>query len=194
MYVVALTSDKAGTQGARPACPIDSNAVIELLRVRPELRLDGNRPTPGELADRLSALWLGDESIVYIGLAGTSVQARVSAYYRTSLGARSPHAGGWPLKTLSVLPSLWVHYAACVDPDAAEQRMLDSFMGGVSHVARSTLQDPELPIPFANLEKAKGQAKRHGIRGARAPRKHGAAKALGANHHGQHVEPAQVIA
>lgn len=32
------------------------------------------------------------------------------------LGARSPHAGGWFMKTLSVLGELHVHYATCSDP------------------------------------------------------------------------------
>ncbi len=172
---MSLTSNTASTADALPGCPLDPSAVAKLLRVRPELRLDGKRPTAAELADRLAGLWLSDETVVYIGLAGTSVQGRVNAYYRTPLGARSPHAGGWPVKTLSVLPSLFVHYAACADPAAAEQRMLDVFTSQVSPDTRAKLHDPEMPVPFANLEHGKGQRKRHGITGARAPRKPSAA-------------------
>lgn len=170
VYVVALTPDAKSIAGASPDCPIDPAAVVELLHSRPELKFEGARPTEAELADRLNALWLGDEVIVYIGLAGTSVQARVNAYYRTPLGARSPHAGGWPLKTLSVMPALWVYYSASPDPAAAEQQMLDAFVSRVSAGTRAGLHDPTMPLPFANLEHAKGQRKQHGITGARAPR------------------------
>jgi hypothetical protein len=187
VYVVALSSDIAAKRAGGAACPIDPDSVVELLRVRPELRLDGSRPTAGELADRLSALWLDDETVVYIGLAGTSVQSRVNAYYRTPLGARSPHAGGWPLKTLSVLSSLWVHYAASTDPSASEQLMLAAFVGSVSSASKSMLLDSNLPVPFANLEKEKGHAKRHGITGSRAPRKPSAAKSVSADDQAQKI-------
>jgi hypothetical protein len=171
VYVVALTAETGSTADAIRDCPLDQSAVESLLHARPELRLDGKRPTAAELADRLAALWLDDETVVYIGLAATSVYGRVTAYYLTPLGARSPHAGGWPLKTLSVLGSLWVHYAPCADPAAAEQEMLAVFASGVSAGARAKLRDPLLPVPFANLERAKGERKQHGITGTRAPRK-----------------------
>jgi len=177
VYVVALTADAASTAGSLRDCPLDLTAVESLLDARPELRLDGKRPTATELGDRVSKLWLGDEAILYIGLAGTSLQGRVNAYYRTPLGARSPHAGGWPLKTLSVLPALWVHYAPCSDPAAAEQKMLAVFTDGVSSGTRSRLHNPSLPVPFANLERAKGERKQHGITGARARRKPAAPRA-----------------
>jgi hypothetical protein len=144
-------------------------AVDELLAVRPELRIDGTLPDRDELAARLVQLWLVDEVAVYIGLAGTSLRKRVGDYYRTPLGARRPHAGGWPLKTLSVLPELTVHWASCLDPGTAELQLLDHFIAGVSQAARPKLADSDLPIPFANLERAKGQAKKHGITGAREP-------------------------
>lgn len=48
-------------------------------------------------------------------------------YYNTPLGARKPHAGGWPLKTLENLDELCVHYAACVSVDVAERTMLGPF-------------------------------------------------------------------
>jgi hypothetical protein len=67
----------------------------------------------------------------------------VGDYYKTPLGARRPHAGGWPLKTLSILSELCVHYAPCADPNAAELTMLDAFIGGVSASSRAALRDPK---------------------------------------------------
>lgn len=167
VYAVCLSKRTDAAAGAITDCPLSSAAVAELLAVRPELRVDGRRPSHAELSARLASLWLADESIVYLGLAGTSLRQRISQYYKTPLGARRPHAGGWPLKTLSVLPELWVHYATCPDPTSAEQAMLSAFIADVSASSRAAVHDPALAIPFANLEAAKGQRQQHGITGAR---------------------------
>lgn len=108
--------------------------------------------------------------MLYIGLAGTSVGRRVSQYYSTRLGARSPHAGGWFLKTLSNLDDLNVHYATAVDPAAAERRLLQAFVDGVDDAGRDELHDPACPYPLANLVGPTRVRKAHGITGARAPR------------------------
>ncbi len=107
---------------------------------------------------------------MYVGLAGASVRSRVNQYYSTRRGARKPHAGGWFLKTLTILPDLWVYHAAADDPDGAERRMLGAFCAGVSDESRRLLFDPERPFPFGNLEWPRGTRKRHGIVGATEPR------------------------
>lgn len=143
------------------------DSVAELLEVRPEMRLDGRRPSPDDLAARLAAFWLPDETVVYIGLAGTSVRRRLSAYYRTPLGARRPHSGGWFLKMLAGLDSFYVHVASAPEPKRAEAEMLRFFCSQVSAASKQRLHDPEHPFPFANLEWPPGTRKRHGITGAR---------------------------
>jgi hypothetical protein len=170
MYVIALTVDTESLEVARRDCPLSQAALETLLRARPELLVDGIRPDVSALAERLSAFWLPDEVVLYVGLAGTSVHGRVNAYYGTRIGARSPHAGGWFLKMLSVLPQLHVHYAAADEPTLAEDRMLATFSAQVSEAARSTLPDPDRPIPFANIEWPKRRYKRHGIKGAKQPK------------------------
>ena len=169
VYLIALTADTKSLKAARRDCPLLQAALANLLRVRPELLIDGARPDASALEQRLSAFWLSDEVVLYVGLAGTSVRSRVSAYYRTRVGARSPHAGGWFLKMLAVLPQLYVHYAATDEPALAEDRMLAAFSAQVSEAAGSELHDPDRPIPFANLEWPKHRHKRHGIGGARQP-------------------------
>lgn len=169
VYIVALTAEADDITATRGRCPISQDAVSGLLDLRPELRVDGSRPDAVALASRLASCWLPDEVIVYIGLAGTSLTTRVAQYYATPLGARRPHAGGWPLKTLSVLDRLWVHYSACDDTDGAERAMVDAFIGGVSASSRASLCDPQVPLPFANLQVPRGPRKQHGITGAREP-------------------------
>lgn len=170
VYIISLSNDPDAGPPALEQCPLQLSAVVELLRVRPELLLDGKRPSRPELAERLSRFWLPDEHVVYIGLAGTSIRNRVRQYYRTGIGASKPHAGGWPLKMLSVLDRLWVHFATCDDPDAAESSMLAHFGANVSVRSLEHLHSRELPLPYANLRAHSGRRKLHGITGACEPK------------------------
>ena len=118
MYVVSLSAEVDRTAGF-PEAPLSSAAIQTLLKVRPKLTVDGGLPTATMLAERIGSFWLPDEGVLYVGLAGTSLRSRVSQYYKTPLGARRPHAGGWFLKTLANLDELFVRQAnrsvpACV--------------------------------------------------------------------------------
>jgi len=168
-YVVALTSD-VDDPSSVASCPIDASAIRRLLQVRPETEVDGSPASEASLTSRLSSMWLSSEPVVYVGLAGTSLAKRVGQYYRTPLGARSPHAGGWPLKTLSVLDQLVVHLSPCSDPGCAEAEMVDAFVAGVPSIVAASLYDPSATLPFANLMFPGGRKKRHGISGVKATR------------------------
>ncbi len=169
VYFVSLSVDVADVEGLSIA-PIASSAVSRLLGVRPELRMDGRRPSTETLSARLAEFWLPDEPILYIGLASRSVAARVRQYYRTPLGARSPHAGGWFLKTLGIVDGLHVHYALAPDFLNAENALIAAFVSQVSDSTRAACGDPYRPFPFGNLESPRGVRKAHGIAGALAPR------------------------
>ena len=170
VYLVALDAAPDTCTATLAEAPINDQRVAELLRVRPELRLDGSRPTVAALGKRLAGCWLPDETVLYIGLAGTSLQRRVGQYYTTPLGARRPHAGGWFLKTLSNLDELAIHYATAADPAAAERDLLKAFIESIDGAAGNGLHDSSCPYPFANLVGPSGVRKAHGITGARAPR------------------------
>jgi hypothetical protein len=180
IYVVALTDRLDHLEGTRAEAPICAAAVDELLTVRrKDLALDGVlQPKREQLAARLAAFWFPDEVVVYIGLAGArkrrppqgELAKRVSDYYATPLGAGGPHAGGWPLKTLTCLDQLYVHYAYCDRVNAAEDACIRRFAEQVSPETRGALRDPVRVMPFANLEFPRGNPKNHGIRGARAPK------------------------
>ncbi len=169
VYVVALTDDVAAdaTSGALlPAAPLSRRVLQHLLSIRSEMRLDGAVADVEALADRLSGFRLSDEVVLYIGLAGQPLRTRVRQYYRTELGARNPHAGGWWLKTLSNLDELRVHYAPTPHFDDAEKQMLRAFADAVSPASRAALLDRERVMPFANLRGFDDRIKRHGITGA----------------------------
>jgi hypothetical protein len=72
---------------------------------------------------------------------------------------------------LSILDELLVHFAYCDEVDIAERAMLKTFAAGVSPADRERLYDSERVMPFANLEYPPGVRKRHGITGAKAPRR-----------------------
>jgi hypothetical protein len=172
VYIVALTDSATAITGVRAEAPLADAAFAQWLRVLPDLTLDGARPTVEQLMNRVRGFWLIDETILYIGLA-TTLSSRLGAYYKTPIGARRPHAGGYFLKLLSNLEELWVHFAPCTDPESAreaEDTMLGRFCDGVSTEAKEALLDPDHPFPFANLEWPRGIRKAHGLRGAREPR------------------------
>jgi len=169
IYVVSLGRDVDVVGHESQPAPLNEEAISTLLEVRPELTVDGARPSREELAQRLAEFWLPDEHILYIGLA-TDLHDRVNQYFGTPLGARRPHAGGWFLKTIVGVNETFVHWARTYDRVAAEGAALEAFVSSVSKQTREQLRDPEHPFPFANLEWPAGTRKRHGIKGAKAPR------------------------
>jgi hypothetical protein len=168
VYLVAL-AEQPNIRAGLASAPLARQRVRQPLDVRPELTVDGERPDVEQLLARLAKLWLSEETILYIGRASASVSNRVMAYYNTPLGASAPPAGGWPIKTLGGLSNICVHVAATADPARAEEAMIDAFVSGVSALDRRSVVDPDLPLPFANLEDGRHRRKRHGIRGARKP-------------------------
>ena len=167
VYVISFHADPDGAVGLAEA-PIEEATVAAWIQRVPSLMLDGARPQPAVLAQRLASYWLPDEAIVYVGKS-TSLRQRLRQYYSTPLGDRRPHAGGHWIKTLENLRSLTVHYAetgAGTDPEDVERRMLTTFAREVSAPTRSAHPQPDLAIPFANLE-MKGVGRRnHGIQNA----------------------------
>ena len=95
VYVVSLAEDVDATTPTADPCPISRTAIDRLLQTRPELRIDGKRPTRLALTERISAFWLADETVVYIGLAGTSLRNRVAQFtgLRWGRGSPTPAAG-----------------------------------------------------------------------------------------------------
>jgi hypothetical protein len=177
IYIVALTDDPDSMDAALQTCPLSSDVLQDLLDVRPELTVDGERPDVHALASRLSAFWCSDEVVVYVGRAGprgrvtvSELSDRVKEYHDTVLGARSPHAGGWWIKTLANLGELHVHYAYCDDVIEREKVVLDAFAKRLSKETIESLQESRCPMPFANLTDGRGR-KEHGIRGATASRR-----------------------
>jgi len=170
VYIVSLTNSLDSCDGNLNEPALAEIEFRRWLDVCPSMTLDGIEPCVGQLIDRISRFWIPDEALLYIGKA-TELSSRLSAYYRTSIGKRSPHSGGYFLKLLSDLEQLWVHYAECNDPESAEDTMLQRFCENVSQGSRRALHDPAHPFPFANLEWPKGMFKAHGLRDAREARR-----------------------
>ncbi|MGX1696374.1 hypothetical protein ACWIBQ_13420 [Microbacterium keratanolyticum] len=170
VYVVALTDDAEAVAGVNRG-PIDQRRVEELLEVRPETAVDGAAADIHSLTRRLQEMWVPGEPAVYIGMAGVSVRQRINQFYSTRIGARAPHAGGWPVKMIDQMAApLWIHYGATPDSDLAEAAMIDCYVRGVPNDVAAKLVDPAAPLPFANLTFPHGRRKQHGMSGVRAPR------------------------
>ncbi|HQQ44361.1 MAG TPA: hypothetical protein PLT24_05645 [Bacillota bacterium] len=162
IYVVSISSNPKKLKTLTNP-PIDSEITQDWLEKVNTLRVDGERPSNIDLIQRLSKFWIPDETILYIGKAGTSVRDRVNQYYKTKLGEPRPHAGGHWLKTLLILYELTVFWALTDKPELIEQELLFRFTQGVSAESKNKLIDSSNPIPFANLEYPRGNRKKHGI-------------------------------
>lgn len=169
VYCVSWSADANVTRVNRDIYIPSASAYTELLSVCPSTSVDGVIATPNTLSDRMGRFWIPNEPVLYIGMAGTSIRTRVGQYYSTKLGARAPHTGGWWLKTLESLDQLYVHFALCDDVSTREQSMLAAFAASVEPERRRRLFDTERVAPFANVDAAKGLAKRHGLSNYRVP-------------------------
>lgn len=165
IYIVASTPDLDDPAGQVDNYRPNFEAFDALRSVCPRVTVDGFPATSEKLAERIGAFWIAQSATLYVGLAGTSVRKRVNQYYSTGIGQRSPHSGGWWLKTLVGLESLFVHYAKAQTPRLAEDRLLETFAAAVSPSARRAIHDPERIAPFANVEVQAGLRKRHGMAG-----------------------------
>jgi hypothetical protein len=130
--------------------PIDSVEIERLLTARPYVQIDGSRATSDMLARRLSCFWLPTEPIIYIGQTSKPLQSRLKQFYTTRIGARSPHAGGWWVKTLTCLSEVYVHYAPTNDFEECERRMLRYFVAN-AQVPKAGERRHD-GMPFANQE------------------------------------------
>ncbi len=159
VYVVELPAPLA-------AAPVDINAVGRWIERVPTLTLDGVRPAGRDLAARLHAFWLQDQTVLYIGMSATSIANRVGAAVRTPLGDRRPYAGGHWLKTLTGLERCRVWWAETSAAEEYEDALLGAFAAGVPVDVAGRLHDPDVVLPFANLQTADRVRKRHGIAGS----------------------------
>jgi len=146
--------------------PIDITAVRTWVDRVPGLLLDGERPTPTQLADRLGAFWLLGQQVLYIGRTSKTLGPRIAAAYATPLGDRRPHAGGHWLKTLHRLNQLRVWWAETGAPEEYEDALLTGFAETVDPEVLARIYDPSVALPWANLESPTGARKAHGITGA----------------------------
>lgn len=170
VYIVSTTPDIHAVDESWQEYPYSLAAIQELLETCPDLSVDLRPATAHILVDRLSRFWLPHESVLYIGLAGTSVARRVADYYQTRIGARSPHSGGWWLKTLLDLNRLFVHYAPTDKVATSENAMLQHFAANVPAETREAQHDPLNIAPFANVEVSKKVYKSHGLLNYKVPK------------------------
>lgn len=164
VYVVAMTNyvDK---MICCDEAQISKKFVNDWVNYVPKILLDNSKPKTEELVKRLKMFWIPDETILYIGKAGTSLKTRVDQYYRTKLGDPKPHRGGHWIKTLENLSDLNIFWTTSEGETAhdVEDRFLNIFVQNVSQESKKILLDPDHPFPFANLEYPKGTRKNHGL-------------------------------
>ncbi len=154
------------TAARSDTAPIDITAVKAWLERVPSLRLDGERPTPTRLAERLGAFWLPQQTVVYVGRTSKSLAGRAASLFATPLGDRRPHSGGHWLWTLLERDKLRIWWAETTSPEEYEDGLLDAIAEDAEPGAAERLRAFGPILPWANLTAATGEAKRTGITGS----------------------------
>lgn len=135
-----------------PAAP--ESAPIEIVAVRRwiervrDLALNGERPSPHDLARWLAGFWLPGEPVLFVGRSTKSIGARLSAIYATPLGDVRPSSAGHWLKALSLQSEMRVWWT---ETDAHEEYE-DALLSEISVRCGERL-------PFANLATTDGAVK-----------------------------------
>ena len=158
VYVVELPAPLA-------SAPIDHAILRTWIERVPTLMLDGARPTPHELADRLGSFWYPDETVLYIGKTSRSLRNRVEGLFQTPLGDPRPVSGGHWIKTLRDQPRMLVWWADTDADEEAEDALLTAFEKAVDPATAARLYDPTVVVPFANPYGADSLRKDSGITG-----------------------------
>ncbi|MBA3307948.1 MAG: transcription elongation factor GreA [Chloroflexi bacterium] len=146
--------------------PIDQAVVRAWIESTPDLLLDGERPTPHQLTQRLATFWLPRVPVLFIGQAPRSIAGRIAAQQQTPLGLRRPYSRGHWLRTLRD-PGRWRLWWA--ETEAIEEyadALETAFVDGIDPGIAAALPEGAPVIPFGNLEVSSGGRRTHGITGA----------------------------
>jgi len=143
--------------------PIDHNLLRRWMERVPALTLDGEVPTPRDLAAHLASYWLPGETVLYIGSTPRSLGGRVAALVATELGDRRPFGSAYRLRTLRDVTKLRVWWAETAAPEEHADALATAFAAGVDPASVARLPDPSLVLPFANVEAPDGRREAHGL-------------------------------
>ena len=143
--------------------PIELTRVGKWLEHVPTLLLDGTHPSSRALRARLASFWLPSQAVLYIGATEVSIAGRVAAMDRTVLGDRRPFSGGHWLKTLRILATARVWWAATDAVEEYEDALLSAFAAGVPEAELATLPGRSVVLPFGNLRRSAGERRASGL-------------------------------
>ena len=146
-----------------PTAPIELTKVGKWLERVETLRLDGERPSSRALAARLAAFWIPSAVVVHVGVAETSIGAKVAAMEATPLGDRRPNPTGHWLKALRGMERARVWWAATTAVEESLDALLEAFATSVPETERASLPDRAVVLPFATLRSATGERKATGL-------------------------------
>jgi len=151
---------------ASDRAPIDISAVGTWISRVPTLTLDGARPTGKALAARLASFWLPGEPIVFVGMAASSVSARVAELAHAPLGDAGPSADARWVRTLAGFDRSRIWWAETDAAEEYEDALIERFAqlcGPVVPAVASTRPAGSSLTPFANA--ARLGTSGHGIAG-----------------------------
>ncbi len=149
--------------------PIDFGALRLWLERAPGLLLDGEAPTPHELAARLGTYWLPGETVVFIGSTAKSLGGRAGALAATEIGDRRPFGSAYRLRLLKDVAKLRIWWAETAAAEEYADALFGAFAAGVDPAWVQRLPHPGLVLPFGNTEAPDGTKEAHGMAGLFRP-------------------------
>jgi len=143
IYIV-LTPNKKATN-----LIFNRGAINLWIKKVANMEVGTEKPTFENLSTELKRFWFNNEIILYVGQTSQPIRTRVNQYYKTEIGERKPHSGGYWIKTLAFLNDCLVFWKACDHPKEIETKILTFFHHQFSD---KNISKENLIIPFANLE------------------------------------------
>ena len=169
VYIVSLSDDPHANNNKCIHAPISKDIIEKWINKVNGFEIDKQMTFDSDIViERLSKFWLPNENILYIGKGpirsnGKALDNRINEFYKTEYGEKRPHAGGHWIKSLSKLDDLFVYAIPCDEPGAVEIKMLEYFITNVSDIPQNQFLDPNLCLPFANLQLTPSKKKKHGL-------------------------------
>ena len=169
VYIVSLSDDPNRNNGECKHAPISKDIIERWINKVNGFEIDKQMTFDSDIViERLSKFWLPNENILYIGKGpirsnGKALDNRINEFYKTEYGEKRPHAGGHWIKSLSKLDDLFVYAIPCDEPGTVEIKMLEYFIANVSDIPQNQFLDPNLCLPFANLQLTPSKKKKHGL-------------------------------
>ena len=151
VYIISTSNDVSSNNGLSEIAKISKDSYKIWKENAPGLMIKGACDlTFQSINNELQKYWHPLESIVYIGKAN-NINKRLNQFYNHVIGESRPLAGGFWIKLLENLNSLFIYYSENPNPKELEFKILLFFIEHVAGKAYTEIKNIGKYLPFGNL-------------------------------------------